>query len=219
MESENSNATPVKKRGWLPQFSLLTVLLVTAVVAIGIVYFDNQAKIATIRNQLNGLEAIDRSLVIDDPNKVYVVGRMATRFGECIYDIHVPETPKFQLHLALDQVDQKDLALPTKSILLRPGKCSIEIRQMDGDTTSVIQVLVDEKVVIKETRDKDWNPRKGSSGSGDISHLEQFDVDATVVLYRKRFMVDQGNGTSSAPNGPGAGVLLWLEPSPSADRE
>ena len=192
------------------QVSLLTVLLLTAAIAIAVAYQRDRKEIQTIRSQLPGLKKVDRALIVIDRNKVSVVGKIPTRLHECIYDVYIPANQTYQIHLALDNVDQKGLADATRTMALPSGRHTIEISKTNTSDVSTTRILIDGLIAMKETRDKDWDPGKGSSGAGEISDLMQFEGDFPIVLFRQRFMVAKGNGYSS-PNGPSAGILVWIE--------
>jgi hypothetical protein len=183
-----------------------------AVIAIGIAIRNVRRDTEILRAQIPGLLSVARELEVDDPTRFAVVARLPEWFAEMIWDLHVPEGATFELCLAMDQIAQDGLAEPVKCVQIDSGRRKIEFKYETRPDDSIASVLVDDEVVIRERRPKDWEPRVGSSGSSSISHSDQHDAAKPLVLFRRRFMVRVTKGNSTTPKVPTQGILIWIEP-------
>jgi len=194
-----------------PQFSLSTLLLLMAVVAIGIAYRNVRQETEVIRAQIPGLLAVACELEIDDPKRFAVVSRLPQWHDEAIWDVYLPEGRSLELCLAMDKVSSDNsFPEPLHRVSIDSGVRKIEFKYARQEKLSIARLLVDDAVVIEESRPKDWEPRSGSSGGGQSFQSQQHDPDEPLVL-RRRFMTRNASGGSSTPKSPSQGVLIWIE--------
>ena len=201
-------------RRFVPQVSLLTLLLAMALFAVLLVYWQTFQSIERLERQMPGLRSVARELKVDDPSLFAVVEKKGQWYGENICEIHVPADQPYRLCLALDAIDDDGFPDPLRIVSLSSGKHRVEICYDTEGAESIVRVLVDDQAVIEETRPKDWEPRAGSSGGMPFSHSTQYQEDEPVVLFRRRFLVSSGPSKARKfvdPITPNAGILVWVE--------
>jgi hypothetical protein len=82
----------------------------------------------------------------------------------------------------------------------------------DGDGWRV-DAECDGTRLVSATELKEWDPGTGSTGGGQHQVSEQFAAERPVILFHRRFMGPRDDhGRSAMPEGPTAGVMLWIEP-------
>ena len=190
--------------------SLRTLLLITVVIA---VWFGNWQLMnwnQQLKIQLNGLKSICRILSVENTEKVAVVGRLPTRFGENIFDVFIPSGRAVHLFLALDNIDfeKPTLAIPSHVQRLPEGFHSVEVRYNQEDAGSTIEIFIDNQVVINEKRPVGWDPGPDYSfGTGRMIR-ECVQTNDPLVFFCKRFPHVTGSGDANFPS-VGSGILVW----------
>jgi len=187
--------------------------LLMAAVAIGIAYRNVRQDTNVIRAQIPGLLAAARELEIDDPKRFAVVSRLPQWSGETIWDVYLPEGRSLELSLAMDKVSSDNsFTKPLHRVFIDSGVRKIEFKYETQAKLSIASLLVDDTVVIEERRPKDWEPRFGSTGGGQIHLSQQYDPDKPLVLFRRRFVTRNARGgAAGTPKSPSQGILIWIE--------
>ena len=202
------------------QVSLWSLLLLIATCCVWIGFWKARSDTAKVESRLVGLRLIARELVIDDPNKVAAIERYSSFYGQKIMELYIPELDgkHFEMRLAMDKIPQSNNFEPNqletlKRVVLKPGKHVVEF-QYDVGEQAVLTVHVDGETAIQEIRPKDW---KSKSGGHTISssvkpESKSFENDEIVQLIYRRFLTkEKPKGSFSAPDGPGAGIALWVQ--------
>lgn len=192
-----------------PQVSLVTLLLLIAAVAVWLASFRVQAETDRLLKQLPGLRTLARELVVKDPTVFTAVGKNPEWYGEQIAEVWVPNDR--ELCWALDAIELSGVAPVEARVALPAGRHKIEIRDAPAANELGFEVLVDNTVVLRSTRPKDWHAQTGSSGGILVHSLRQFEEDPPWELFRRRFMVFDGTKNRVPPQGPAPGVLVWVE--------
>jgi hypothetical protein len=226
MNSDVDDHRTKRNPSFRPQVSLSTILLGTGVLAVWIAYFNARRETAQLQARMPGLRLIAAELRIDDPRKFAVIQRLPTKYDELIWDVYVPD-PNLpgsnvgewtQLCLALDDVPAEiarfGLLPPLESVLLTPGRHSIELTYERGEETAELIVLVDGEPKIEITRPRDWESGKGWSTSN--PHIFGTSVSNAlekplVMLCREFTPRDNVAGSSTQPNEPSQGIVLWVQ--------
>jgi hypothetical protein len=102
---------------------------------------------------------------------------------------------------------------PAASASLAPGRHAIALDQVrDGDGWRV-NAECDGTRLVSVLEPKEWDPGTGSTGGGYYPLSEQFAPERPVILFHRRFTGPRDDrGQSAVPEGPTAGVMLWIEP-------
>lgn len=200
------------------QFNLLSILLFICVCAVWIAYGSVYQETRKIEQQLPGLRAIARELIVEDPNQFAVVTRLPTMYGELIWDIYVPDLPDrtVTIEVAMDEIPyrSKDASVMSslKSARLDPGKHKIELLYQ-VDEVAKLTVLIDDEPAIEIERAKDWIDSTGHSSDSGVSALSQsYPVDKAISLHRRRFSL-QGNANGGSDESD-SGIWLWIDTQP-----
>jgi hypothetical protein len=196
------------------QFSLRTLFLLTAAIAVWIAYAKNCSENASLAKQIEAMRPLAHELLVDDPDQIAVVKQDEHWYDENEWKVHLP-SGSYRLCLATKEVDTDGLATINKSVAIVAGThdLALELKRAD-DKSWLIIVTMDGEEVLRVDEPTAWNPGQGSAGGGEFSRSTRIARQETVVLFRRRFMVQAASGGSSMPMGPCDGLLLWIEPKP-----
>ena len=199
-----------KRKKLLPQLSLFTLLLSIALIAVWLAWWQAGQSIANLERQMPGLQSVARELRIDDPTQFAAVEKMPYWHDENICEIYVPADQSYRLCLAMDAIDKDGLSDPLGAVSLPSGEHRIEIRYDSGGSKSTVRILVDKETVLEESRSKDWEAHRGSSGGIPFSQSKQYPTDEPLVLFRRRFYIRLPSNKFAIPT-PSPGILVWVE--------
>ena len=212
--SEENGSRSAKPRRFGLQISLATFLLLIALSAVSLVWWQTGQSIERLEHQLVGLRAAARELKVDDPAQFAVVKKIRQWHGQDVCEIYVPAGRPYQLCMNLDAIDKDNFPDPQRAVSLPSGVHRIEIARETNDDGSNIKILVDDKPVIEESRPNGWDSRVGRRGGISFTHSTQYPADQPLELFRQRFMNSTGapgSRKSSVPTSPSAGILVWVE--------
>jgi hypothetical protein len=199
------------------QFSLRTLFLLTAAIALWIAHTKNHYGNVKLAGQIQGMRPLARELMIDDPDRIAVVKHDERWYDQNVWKLYLP-SGSYRLCLATKEVGTDGLATINKSVAIDPGTRELALEQQQANDKSWrVIVTVDGEEVLRADEPAAWNPGEGSAGGGDFSRSTQIAPQEPVVLFRRRFMVQATAGSSSIPMGPCDGLLLWIEPTASSD--
>jgi hypothetical protein len=192
------------------QFSLRGVLLLTALIAVWGTHFLNQRSIEQLQSRVVVLRQMAAELIVANPNLISVVKQPDRWYDEQKWEVYLP-SEGYQLCLATEEVEERGLAPSDQQISLPQGRVRLELIKIPTDGGWQVIVLQDDQPVLTTNKPKTWDSGIGSAGGGNFSQQQEFQPDDPVVLMRRRFMVSTGPHSSQTPQGPAAGVLLWIE--------
>ncbi len=187
------------------------MLLLMAIVAAWVPYVRFRQQIPAIEQQIASMREMAYELVIEDPKHIAIVKLPKTWYEEKRWDIYLPEGG-YELRLATHEVDASGFPSATEQSLLSAGRHRIEFRQSRKVNCWKFTVMVDDRPSIEAIVDADWDSNHGSqtqTGYGERS--VQVAPDKPVILFRRRFMQPTGGDSSTTPQGPTEGVMLWIE--------
>jgi len=197
------------------QFGVRGILLLTALVAVWGTHSLNRRSIEQLQARLPSMRAIAAELTVADPSRISVIKLPAMWFDEQKWELFLPSN-EYQLCLATEEVDEQGLAPVDRQLPLPQGRVRLELAKKRTDAGWQVTVLHDDQVVLTVDKPQSWDSDNGSSGGGHFDRQQEFLPDEQVILMRRRFMVRISPTRSQSPQGPAAGVLLWLE-KPAAD--
>lgn len=215
------------EKRWKLQLTLGNLLLLIAAVAAVFANIRASQRLRSARATVNNLRPIARELLVEDETEIAVVTRMPTRYGELIFDVFIPESPEtsgsHELALACDEIEGRredsSYPRPDQTVPIGPGRHSIEIRHekqnadRKSDPGHRVQILLDDAVVIRQSRPAQWQSGSGWSSSGPLKKTETYDPGRPVELHRRRFYRPTPTGSSTPPADEAAhGILLWIQP-------
>lgn len=211
--STEAPAIPPAHRRARWQFGLRSLVLLTAAVAVWLTYALERRRIADLSTRIASLRALAHDLVVDDPGKIAVVKREELWYDENRWDIHLPAGCRYRLCLATRGIADQGFPTPAASAPISPGRHIVAVDQVrDGDGWR-ITAACDGKSVLTIAEPKEWDPGTGASISSDYQVSQQIDPGESVVLFRRRFKGPRNpQGSSTLPQGPTSGVMLWIEP-------
>ena len=189
------------------------MLLLIAAFSSWLGYWVTYRETLKLESQLAGLRSAARELQVDDEDAISIVSRHQQWNDENIWDFHLPDSPQFRVCVATENILAGGFTEPTESMNLDPGRHKMElIHDYSDEGDSLVSLLIDDKVAIEISRPPAWDERHGSSGGSANSESQEFSPKLPLVVYRKRFMVSDGNGNASTPQGPANGIQVWIQP-------
>lgn len=203
---------PAPRRGrW--QIGLRTVVLLTAAVAVWLTYSLERRRIADLTNRIAALSPLARELVVDDPGKIAVVKREERWYDENRWDVHLPAGRRYQLHLATREIAEGGFPPSAASAPLPSGRHVVTVDQVRDGGNWRVEAGCDGTRLLSVKEPKEWDPGSGSTGGGHYPVSQQFVPERPVILFQRRFMGPRDKqGRAATPQGPTAGVMLWIEP-------
>jgi hypothetical protein len=200
--------------GTRPRFSLLTALLLTALVAAGIVIWQLYAELVPLRAENRRLRDEVGELSIEDETKFHAVAVRTDDDLTWKWRIWIPQGGKYQLHYSSEQIPETGFAPSHGWISVgEAGEHWVEYRiRQDAESGQWMDQLLTQGGSVGSSQ-QDWVGWGGhtSTGKGVYNSTQSFDVGKPVVL--KRFRVSQASSTS-AMSKQTAGFMVWLEPVP-----
>jgi hypothetical protein len=206
------------------RFSLGHLFLLITALAIGLAVYRTREELSRVRASVVAMRALARELKVEDPSRVTAINRLPSLPDEMILDVHVPPGNtelSSRLCLALEGIQgygfHSNYPEPVTTFGLAPGQHKIEIRHLPADSRKpdeehVVEILVDDESVMRETRPNEWMPASSWTGSGSITESVSFSPDKPAELHRRRFNEKTKNGsTSKSGDEPANGILLWID--------
>ncbi len=206
---ERGPAAP-RKRRFVLQWSLQTLLLLTAVVAVWVGYLRYRLEIPRLEREIDAMKRMAAELIVEDPQRVAAVMLPAVWMDEPRWDIHLPDGV-YVMRLATREIDKTGLAPTLGESPIDAGRHLIELQKSDDEDGWRFTVLVDDRSTLEAKEKPDWDPVRASEGGAEFAICTQLPPDEPVVLYRRRFQRTSKNGQSVIPEGPTEGVMLWIE--------
>jgi hypothetical protein len=201
--------TPRRSR-W--QFSLRLILLLMAAVGVWTAEIANRYEIASLEKRITAMRPLARELIITDRNKIAVVKLEEHWYDANEWRIYLPPG-EYQLRLATQLIPSQGFPEPQQTVRLSGGEFELSLLQKKQGEGHRVQILKDNAVFMTADEPLSWDPGSGSSGGGHFTNSEQLKPSEPVVLFRRRFSQPVGNtGSSTTPQEPCAGVMLWIEP-------
>ena len=206
-----SDDAPVKRR--VLRFSLLTLLLVMAIVAMSITVAMLYVELRPLRKEVAELRAEVGRLNIEDPTKLHVMRVDTDNELEWKWRIWVPEGASYALRGSGGSVPQEGFPTDGGTMYLRePGEHVVRylIRRDPKDNGWYGSLhLVGSGSVGKQNQPwVDWSSRTATS-SGPGSATKTFETGERVEIIRHR--VSQAKSSADIED-PSAGFMVWLEP-------
>jgi len=206
-----------RKRRFVLRWSLQTLFLVTAVVAVWVAVFHYRQQNARLEREVASMRQMAREFVVEDEEQIAIVMLPQMWFDESRWKIHLPKGD-YVMRLATRQVAEKGLAPVVDETPISSGRHEIELLQSDQGDCRKIMVTVGEQPLIEVVERPDWHPGHGSLGGSEFGACTQLSPGKPVVLFRRRFTRPSKTGQSPTPKGPTEGLMLWIEPVASPDK-
>jgi hypothetical protein len=203
-------SAPLPRSGrW--QVGLRTLFLLMAVVAVWLAVAINRRQNAYLESRIQVMQPIARELIVEDPARIAVVGLNDLWMDENRWDVHLPPG-NYRLCVATRRVDKDGLAPVVKSAPIAPGRHRLRMDVRRKGENWQIPVTLDRAELFTLDETKDW-ARSSSTGGGEYSTSTQMAADQPVILYRRRYMLENAPGSgSTTPDGPTEGLVMWIEP-------
>ncbi|MGV3484368.1 MAG: hypothetical protein ACO1RT_08120 [Planctomycetaceae bacterium] len=158
---------PESRRSAAPTFSLMHLLILTALIAIGTAvgsaYHQNRSMI----QQRDELLSLSSRLKIENEQALASaeMPRVADSFHS--WQVHVPDGAEYELRLGIGAVSAKSIPPMVGSVRLAAGRHRVTLHSADSPTEKFRYVVyVDGKQAIEKTMGGDWIPGGWSSASG-----------------------------------------------------
>ncbi len=215
--AERRYASPRKRRFRL-QWSLQTLLLLTAAVAVWVAYVPLRQQIRRLEREIDAMQEMAGELIVEDSEQIAVVMLPQMWYDESRWEIYLPEG-EYVMRLATRRIDTRTREIDKKGLAhvvgespISAGRHRIELLRSEDGRGQEITVLFDDRPVIEAEEAADWDPGCGSVGGSPIGRCAERPADEPLVLFHRRFQKRLKNGGSTSPKGPTEGLMLWIEP-------
>jgi hypothetical protein len=210
---ETPAVPPAVRRGkW--QWSLTTLLLLTAAVAAWTAYYRANHEAAELRSEIESMQSLTRTLVVDDLAQYAVVRKLENWNDENRWEVYLPPGHTYHVKLATEQIDEKTFPEADEQLVLTPGRHRLElVSEGLKNENRHIMILLDDKLVVKLTKAADWHTGGGWNQTGGFGQSEQRSVSERLVFMRRRFTRARPDGSWRTSTDPSPGILLWIESS------
>lgn len=182
---------------WRPQLSLSTLLYLVAAAATLVAYRQTNLAVEEQKSRLAVLRPLTQQLVIYDVTKITAVRRLPEFFGECIWDVHIPDGSNLRL-----MFDAKPIQW------LTPGKHVIEYQSNllvkglgDSRRHAQSRSLLVDGVILTEDQIS-WTPFSGDNDGGLYELTTGVPRQPFVLVRRTPPKVAKGSWSDK---------LLWIE--------
>jgi len=196
-----------------PRFSLLSAILLMAIVGLAIVTVQLYRELKPLRAEVRRLRDEVGVLSIDDPKKVAAIRVRTTPDYIWKWRVWIPEGRSYLLKYAGDTIPKSGIPKANGYITMsQSGEDWVQFKiTPEAGATRWAGYLETPHGSIGSAS-QDWVKWKQTVGSGDgVGHMSKdFEPDKVIVLERHR--VSQTVNSSSQIEDPSAGFMIWLEP-------
>jgi hypothetical protein len=189
------------------QVRIRTLVLIMAAIAVWIAFFINRRQNALLRGRIHEMHLIARALVINDDQKIGVVGLEELWYDQDNWDIYLPPR-EYRLCIATRGITREGSPRGYKAKPIKPGRHRITLKKIKKGESWQVTVLTDGSEFLTVNEPWRWGDSSGSFGGDQFSISEQLPADLPVCLFRRQFMYELPARSSDAANG----IQLWLEP-------
>lgn len=209
-ESVDESPTPVVRRSrW--QFGLRAMFVLTALVAVWTAHFGNLREIGRLQGRIDSISPLVPELVVADPAQFAFVKLEPLWSDDNRWDLHVPPG-SYRIGLATRGIEQAGFPPAVRWAPLPTGRHVMELKQSEEADGRRISVLVDGSPLVEAEETKEWSTGPGFSTSEAAGEGNGPAGEARPhFTFRRRFMVPRDDRTSAPPDGPGDGLLFWIE--------
>ncbi|MCO6455248.1 MAG: hypothetical protein J5I93_08100 [Pirellulaceae bacterium] len=193
------------------QWSLLTLLLLMAVVGSWSAWYRTRSQNDWYRRQIDILRDLAGELVVNDPGRIAAVEVPPMWHSERRWEVYLPEGHEYRLKAATAGIGERQFPDAEREVSLAAGRHVIGLLEADQREWTQFTVEVDGQRV--------WPAIEPVSRTGNTSgqsdpaeRSQQFPLDRPLVLKRLRYA---DLSQPPAPNTPtqwsDRGLLLWIE--------
>jgi hypothetical protein len=157
-------------RSFRPRFSLVTALLVMALVACGLAIWRMGRETVPLREEVRHLRDLTGRLTVDDPSRVHAVRAQSTEPDFWRWRVHVPSSKTFYLHISRAPVPKDGLPprpFAAGGMPMRPAEYFIELKFLPAEPENGKDKLTARFV---------WHSTDGYTG-GDTAELTEGQLD------------------------------------------
>jgi hypothetical protein len=197
----------------LTQFSLLNLVLMTTIVALGVTVYLLQQRVAPLEAEVKRLRDEVGELNIQDPSKLHAIQVQTDNQLEWKWRIYVPEGVSYAVRSYGNQIPEDNFPQWGGTMYLRePGEHVLRyvIRyDPEGDRWEGSLQMKSGSVGSHHQPWVTWKGR-GSTSSGVGMTTQVFEPDKRVLITRRRYEDD--SNPPAKPTDPLPGFMIWLEP-------
>ena len=210
-----------RKRG-KSSFSLLTILILTAVIALGTALGMTLRKNQSLKRRFEELSALSGRLEVEDERRLDSAEMPRIADDYFSWQVHVPKQDRFELRLGIGEMSKNGVPPLVGSVPIPAGQHRVTLYTGDStDDDFLYRVYLDGKQVIEERMGRMWMPEGWSMarGMGWIGSINRSPY--SLQLASETYTADRDFGQSNYFNGQSdnyvtrKGYRLWID---QADR-
>lgn len=197
-----------------PRFSLLTLLLLMTIAAMGIVIWPLWGEVEPLRTEVRRLRNEVGALSVEDETKFHAIAVPTSDEFTWKWRVWIPPGRHYRVFYQGDAIPKAGYPASLGSISLgTSGEQWVEYRiRQDLRAGQWMGALATRDSGVGSCQ-QDWVEwsRKASEGEGVGRTTTVFEPNERVLL--QRFRVSQTNSSSQVED-PAAGFMIWVEPAP-----
>ncbi|MEM8734600.1 MAG: hypothetical protein AAGG44_10285 [Planctomycetota bacterium] len=215
--SKTPESTPEQSR-LRPRASLLSLLTLTALMALAFAIGLAVRKQHALKTQREGLLAVSRQLIVEDEDRLAASSLVATASDFSSWQVYVPEGREYEVYLGVGDVGFEKVPPIQDTFSISAGMHRITFRSRDRTKYDFqYDVYLDGEKRIERVMGKEWMPNGWSSASG-IGWPEMEDrPEAPMQLAARSYQPKHDFGRDRYFHGQGdssvtrLGYRLWID--------
>ncbi len=222
--------SPNQLRRFLPRFSLLTLLLLTTIIALSLALWQVGSEVVPLREEVHQLREETGRLVVDPEfkDRIQAIGVPNFTAMTWKWKVYLPPNQKYVLKIKWNDISSEGLPQSQSSVRAIGGRgvdgewtITCAIRRNPKNTRWDIVTEYDVAAIASYSTRRSipqdaeqWidSPEVGSSTSGVARQQVVVANSDSLVLLRWRLMEKVSPTTSKTPKGPARGLMIWIEP-------
>ena len=159
--------SPTKRSPVRFKFSLLQILALTAIIAVGVAVSVAYQKNMSLTQQRERLLELSTRLTVDDPTKICHAEQLAFADDYKTWEVYVPPGRDYELRFGIGEISQAGIPEILYYIPLSSGNHRVTLHAADrlADEYRFV-VFVDGKVAMERAMGSDWMPDGWRQASG-----------------------------------------------------
>ena len=215
------------------QWSLLTLLLLTAVVATWTAGYRMRSGTERLQERIDVLSTIGGELLVVDPEQYAIIECAPKVRDDQLWEVWLPKPGRFELKFLTRGIDLQRPPSQTRSdvdpsnvqvVTLNPGRYRLKLEMQKKGDIWHIALLANGEQIIQVEEKADWHGGGHSTmhdGDPRVSRQQSTEQPLEVLNRTHLFSLgkDESQTTRHEPDELGSGLRIWIERSIATEDE